>query len=146
MNTFHGPLKSILRLMISESWAENPPPPFLPFHERPGSHHTCGTHLVPFYKSTLRFILSEFLLQVTNFVNFSKYSHIKKYRTQDHGAGGGPIGSLTTIHAYIPAMSVTLLAMRLWSVIMVLYVYACMLLTWYVTKLLVIHLEQSRFS
>ena len=36
-----------------------------------------------YYKSTLRFPLSEFLLQVTNFVNFSKYSHIE---VQDTGS------------------------------------------------------------
>ena len=53
------------------------------------------------------------LLQVTNFVNFSKYSHIKKYRTQDHGAGGMPIDSLRTMHTNIPALPITLLAVRL---------------------------------
>ena len=66
-----------------------------------------------YYKSTLRFLLSEFLLQVPNFVNFSKYSHIQKYKTQDHGAGGRPIGSITTIHTNIPAITVTVLAMVL---------------------------------
>ena len=39
-----------------------------------------------------------------------KYSHIQKYRTQDHGAGGRPIGSLTTIHTNIPAITVKVLA------------------------------------
>ena len=34
----------------------------------------------PYYKSTLRFLLSEYVLYVTNFVNFSKYSHIQKYK------------------------------------------------------------------
>ena len=59
----------------------------------------------PYYKSTLRFLLSEYLLKVTNLVNFLKYSHIEKYRTQDHGAGGRPVGSLTTIHTNIPAIT-----------------------------------------
>ena len=35
------------------------------------------------------------------------------YRTQDHGAGGSPVGSLTTIHTNIPAIPITLLAMVL---------------------------------
>ena len=73
-------------------------------------------------KSTLRFLLSEFLLQVTNFVNFSKYSHVENYKTKDHGAGGRLIGSLTTIHTNIPTITITLLAMRLCHVIWVLYV------------------------
>ena len=42
-----------------------------------------------------------------------KYSHIEKYRTQDHGVGGSPIGSLTTIHTNIPAITVTVLAIAL---------------------------------
>ena len=67
----------------------------------------------PYYKSTLRFLLSEYLLYVTNLVNFSKYSHIQKYRTQDHGAGGRPVGSLTTIHTNIPAITITVLDMEL---------------------------------
>ena len=67
----------------------------------------------PYYKSTLRFLLSKYLLQITIIVNFSKYSHIQKYRTQDHGAGGRPIGSLTTIHTNIPSITVTVLAMAL---------------------------------
>ena len=67
----------------------------------------------PYYKSTLRFLLSEYLLYVINFVNFSKYSHIQKYRTQDHGADGRPVGSLTTIHTNIPAITITVLDMEL---------------------------------
>ena len=46
-------------------------------------------------------------------VNFSKYSHIQKYRTQDHGTGGRPISSLTAIHTNIPAITVTVLDMVL---------------------------------
>ena len=67
----------------------------------------------PYYKSILRFVISKYLLYVTNFINFSKYSHIEKYRTQDHGAGGSPVGSLTTIHTNIPAIPITLLDMAL---------------------------------
>ena len=67
----------------------------------------------PYYKSTLRFHLSEYLLYVTNFVNFSKYSHIQKYRIQDHAAGQRPIGSLNTIHTNIPAITITVLDMEL---------------------------------
>ena len=33
--------------------------------------------------------------------------------TQDHGAGGRPIGSLTTIHTNIPAITGRVLAMAL---------------------------------
>ena len=85
--------------------AEKPPPQlmFIPV-EQPWS---------PYYKSMLRFLLSEFLLQVTNFFNFSKYSHIEKYRTWYHGAGGRPVGSLTTIHTNIPAITITILDMEL---------------------------------
>ena len=67
----------------------------------------------PYYKSILRFLLSEYLLWVTNFVNFSKYSHILNYRTQDDGAYGSPIGSTTRIYTNIPAITVTLLATEL---------------------------------
>ena len=43
----------------------------------------------------------------------SKYSHIQKYRTEDYGADGRPIGSLTTTHTNIPTITVTVLAMAL---------------------------------
>ena len=75
---------------------------------------------------------------------FSKYSHIQKYRTQDCGAGGRPIGSLTTIQTNIPTITITVLAMELWNVIKLLYVYACISLSGYMTKLLVILLQQLR--
>ena len=35
------------------------------------------------------------------------------YRTQYHGAGGRPIGSLTTVHTNIPAITITKLDMEL---------------------------------
>ena len=103
----------MIKIKIPENLAEKPPPSFLPFYERPGSCHTCRIPMSPYYKSTLRFLLFKYLLSLTNFINFSKYSHIQKYRTQDHGAGGSPIGSLTTIHTNIPAITVTVLAIAL---------------------------------
>ena len=99
--------------MIPENWAEKPPSLFCLFIR----DQACITQVEyprsPYYKSILRFLLSEYLLYVTNFVNFSKYSHIQNYRTQDHGAYGRPIGSPTTIHTNIPAITVTLLAKEL---------------------------------
>ena len=109
--------------------AEKPPPLFCLFVRDLARIAHVEYPWSPYYKSTLRFLLSEFCLQVPNFVNFSKYSHIQKYRIQDHGAGGRPIGSLTTIHTNIPAIIVTVLTMALWSVIRILYLYACMSLT-----------------
>ena len=181
VNTFHTPLKSMLRLMIPKSFAEKlppvakqgqilrldlsiscsfqelwfswqkslplktgqkSPPPFCLFVR----DLACVTHVEypwsPYYKSTLRFLLSKYLLWVINFVNFSKYSHIQNYRTQDHGSGGRPIGSLTTIHTNIPAITITVLDMELYNVIRLLYVYACISLSGYMTKLLVMHLKQ----
>ena len=44
VNTFHAPLKSMLRLMIPENCAENPSPS-LPFCEQPSLHYTCRTTL-----------------------------------------------------------------------------------------------------
>ena len=36
------------KINIPENWAKKPPPPsFLPFCERPGSHHPCGIPMVP---------------------------------------------------------------------------------------------------
>ena len=101
------------------------PPLFSAFHQRPrtilhmwntqGPHNT-NTHSDSSYPNIF--------FRVTNFVNFSKYSHIEKYRTQYQGIGGSPIGSLMTIHTNIPAIPITLLDMALWNVIRLLYVYA----------------------
>ena len=55
---------------------------------------------------------------------------------------GSPIGSLTTIHTNIPAITVTVLAVALWNVIRLLYVYAYISLSGYMTKLLVVLLQQ----
>ena len=54
-----------------------------------------------------------FFYRLPTLVNFSKYSYIENYRTQDHGAYGRPIGSPTTIPTNIPAITVTLLAKEL---------------------------------
>ena len=103
----------MLKIMIPENWAEKPPSLFCLFVRDP-ARITCVEYpWSPYYKSTLRFLLSKYLLYVTNFVNFSKYSHIEKYRTQDHGAGGRPVGSLNTIHTNIPAITITVLDMEL---------------------------------
>ena len=95
------------------SWQKRPPPPICLFVKDPA----CITYIEypwsPYYKSILRFLLSKYLLYVTNFVNFSKYSHIQKHKTQDNGAGGRPIDSLTTIHTNISAITVTVLAIAL---------------------------------
>ena len=118
------------------SWQKSPPPPLLACVicvEQPWSSY---------YRSTLRSLLSEYLLQVTNSVNFSKYSLIEKDRTQDHGAGRWPVGHPITIHSNIPAITITILDMELWNVIRLLYVYACISLSGYMTKLLVMPLEQ----
>ena len=115
--------------------AEKPHPPYFCTFVR---YPACVIHVEqpwsPYYKTRLRFLLSEFFLKVTNFVNFSKYSHREKYRTQDHGAGGRPVGSLTTIHTNIPAITITILDMELWKVISLLYVYACILLSRYIVS------------
>ena len=97
--------------MIPENWAEKPHTPLSAFSSwiRLVSHrqNTQGPHS---YKSILRFLLSKYLLQVTNFVNFSKYSHIQNYWTQDYGAYGRSIGSPSIIHTNIHAIAVSLLA------------------------------------
>ena len=105
----------MLKINIPENWAEKPPSPslFCLFVRDPAHVARVEYPWSPYYKSTLRFLLSEYLLYITNFINFSKYSHIEKYRTQDHGAGGSPVGSLTPIHTNIPAISITLLDMAL---------------------------------
>ena len=95
-----------LRSPQYKNCAEKPLPLFCLFM----NNLACVIHVEPCYpthsKSTLRFLLSKFLLQVTNFINFSKYSHMQKFRTKDHGAGGRPIESLTTIHTNIPAIPI----------------------------------------
>ena len=111
----------ILRLDISIScnfqqlwfsWQKSTPPPsFLPFCERPSSHHTCRIPMSPYYKSTLRFSLSKYLLGYQLYQLFKILTYTEGQDT-DHGAGGKPISSLTTIHTNIPAITVTVLAMH----------------------------------
>ena len=135
----------MLKIMIPENWTEKSPNPLFCLIMRDPAHIAHVEYpWSPYYKSTLRFLLSEYLLYVTNLVNFSKYSHIQKYRTQDHGADGRPVDSLTTIHTNIPAITITVLDMELLNVIGLLYVYAYISLSGYMTKLLVILLGQLR--
>ena len=119
------------------------PPSFLPFDERPDSCHTCG---IPIMVPILQIHTQIPPIRISS-VGYQlcllfKYSHILKYRTQDCGTGGRPIGSLTTIHTNIPAIIITVLAMALWNVIRLLYVHAYISLSGYMTKLLVILLQQ----
>ena len=78
-----------------------------------GSHHIGRIPIVPILQIYTQIPPIQISSIVTNFVNFSKYSHIQNYRTQDHGAYGRSIGSPTTIHTNIPAITVTLLAKEL---------------------------------
>ena len=53
------------------------------------------------------------ILQIHTQIPPIQISSLEKYRTQDHGAGGRPIGNLTTIHTNIPPITVTVLAIAL---------------------------------
>ena len=68
----------------------------------------------------------------------------REVQNTDHGAGGSSVGSLTTIHTNIPAIPIILLDMALRNVIRLLYVYAYISLSGYISKLLVILLQQLR--
>ena len=106
----------------------------------PGSCYNVEQPWSPYYKSTLRFLPSEFLLQVTKFVNFSN-----TYRKlQDTGSWCRWKACRQPYHNthYYPCYTITILDMELWNVIRSLYVYACISLSGYMTKLLVMHLEQ----
>ena len=111
----------MIKIIIPENWVEKCPA-FCLFMRDPAHITHIEYPWSPYYKSTLRFLLSEYLLQVSKFINFSKYSHIQKYRTQDHGAGGRPTGRLTTIHTNIPAITINLLYMGLKWVSKILHV------------------------
>ena len=58
--------KSMLRFMLSESWAEKHVPSWGLRFQIPGSCNADEPPWPPYYTSTLRFLLSEFILQVTN--------------------------------------------------------------------------------
>ena len=103
--------------------------------------NTHGTHTTNLHSDSSYLNI---FFRLPTLSTFSKYSHIQKYRTQDCGAGGRPIGSLTTIHTNIPTITITVLGMALWNVIRLLYVYAYIPLSSYMTKLLVILLQQQR--
>ena len=101
------------------------PPFFLPFCDRPDSCCTCGIPMVPILQICTQIPpiqISSLGYQLCQL--FFKYSHIQKYRTQDCGAAGRSIDSLTTIHTNIPAITISVLTMALWNVIRLLYVYA----------------------
>ena len=104
--------------MIPENWAEKPPLP--PFLEGPGSHHKGRISKVPILQIHTQIPLIQIPSIGYQLCQLFKYSHIQNYRTQDHGAYGRPIGSPTTIHTNIPAITVTLLAKELFSVIRIL--------------------------
>ena len=88
------------------------PPPFLPFCQGLGSCHTeripkvpilqIHTQIPPIQISSIGYHLCQ-LFKI----------HIQNYRTQNHGAYEMSIGSPTTIHTNIPAITVTLLAKEL---------------------------------
>ena len=63
----------MLKIMIPKDWAEKPPPPLLFCLCMRDPAHVAHVEYAwwPYYKSTLRFLLSKYLLYVTNFVNFS---------------------------------------------------------------------------
>ena len=88
------------------------PTHFLPFCERPGSHHPCGIPMVPI----LQIHTQISPIQISS-LGYQLYQLFKiltyRDRTHDHGAGGSPVGTLTTIHTNIPAIPITLLAMAL---------------------------------
>ena len=138
--------ESILKIVIPENWAEKPlillfsaflwETWLMSYMWNSHGLHTTNLHSDSSYLNIF--------FKLPTLSTFSKYSHIQKYRTQDCGAGGRPIGSLTTIHTNIPTITITVLAMELWNVIKLLYVYACISLSGYMTKLLVILLQQLR--
>ena len=111
----------MLKLNIPKNWAERPPPLFCLFVRDQTILHMWNTHGP--HNSNMHSDCSypNIFFRLPTLSTFSKYSHIEKYRTQDHGAGGSPIGSLMTIHTNIPAIPITLLDMTLWNVIMLLY-------------------------
>ena len=67
----------------------------------------------PKYIFTLIFLPSIIPVQVTKYDIFLELSHLKEYRTEDHGAGGKGIGSPTTIHTNFTATSFRLLGIGL---------------------------------
>ena len=96
-----------------KTWQKSPPPSFLPFHERPGSHHTCRIPMVPIVQIHTQIPpiqISSLAYQLYQLFKILTHTEVQ---TRDHGAGGSPIGSLTTIHTNIPAITVTVLAIAL---------------------------------
>ena len=79
----------------------------------PSSHHSGGTILVPILHTHT---------QIPAFYNSSSGNHLcqlfkiltsfDKYSRQGHGAGGRPVGNLTTIHTNITTINFRLLLME----------------------------------
>ena len=104
-------------------------PPFPPFRVRPSLCHTCRIPMVPILQnhtqippiqiSFLGYQLSQLfkILTYTEVQDTGSWCRWKAYRQPYHN------------NTNIPAITVTVLAMVLWSVIRILYLYACILLT-----------------
>ena len=93
--------ESMIKIKIPENLAEK-----LTSHMK----HTYGPHSTnPHSDSSYSYIFFS-LPTLSTFQNTHTY---RNYRTQDHGAGGSPIGSLTTICTNIPAITVTVLSIAL---------------------------------
>ena len=105
--------ESMVKIKILENLAEKPPPLFCLFCERSDSCHTCGIPMVPIVQIHTQIPPIQISSIGYQLCQLFKYSHIQKYRTQYHGTGGRPIGSLTTIHNNIPAIPITLVNMAL---------------------------------
>ena len=61
----------MLKIMISENWVEKSHPLFCLCMRDPAHVAHVEYAWLPYYKSTLGFLLTKYLLYVTNFVNFS---------------------------------------------------------------------------
>ena len=97
--------------MIPEDWAESPP--LLLLHERPSSCCTCRIPMVPILQIHTQIPpiqISSLCYQLCQLFIILTYTEVQ---TQDHGAGGRPVDSPTTIHSNIPSITVTVLDMEL---------------------------------
>ena len=103
----------MLKINISENWAEKPPPPFLPFHQRPGPYCTCGIPMVPIIQIHTQIPpiqISSLGYQFCQLFKILTYREVQdtvsRYRWK-------PYMQPLTIHANIPAIPITLLDMAL---------------------------------
>ena len=72
---------------------------------------------IPLHLERIAHLSFAFFSTITLTLSTFQNTHIYRSTGQDHGAGGRPIGSLTTIHTNIPAITVTVLAIAFWNVI-----------------------------